>query len=302
MLVKTTEGTPQGAVVTPLLANIYLHHVYDLWVQRWRKRPWATGYMIVVRCADDTVVGFQNSGDAKRFHDDLEERLKEFALDLHPEKTRFVAFGRFVRRPGTFDFLGFTHIIGKRRNSKGFQLWRKTSCKRNWAFISRIAEELRRHRHAPIDERGRWLPSVLKGHYAYFAVPTNIAAVRAVRHHVKIRWYKTLRCRSQRHRTRWARTNVIVARNLPPSSLSAKHPASVARLSLPRQSPETGAGCLNWARPDLRGGRPATVVPTAIAIRAGQGALQRLDKSRPTPLFPVGFPALTWSILPPGRL
>lgn len=154
---------------------------------------------------DDTVVGFQNSGDAKRFHDDLKERLKQFALDLHPEKTRLVAFGRFVRCPGTFDFLGFTHISGKKRNGKGFQLWRKTSCKRKWAFIRRIAEELRQHKHVPIDEQGRWLASVLKGHYAYFAVPTNIAAVRAVRHHIKIRWYLTLLRRSQRHRLKCAR-------------------------------------------------------------------------------------------------
>ena len=218
VLVKMTEGTPQGAVISPLLANIYLHYVYDLWVQRWRKRH-ATGDMIVVRYADDTVVGFQNSGDAKQFHDDLKERLKQFALDLHPEKTRLVAFGRFVRRPGTFDFLGFTHISGKKRNGKGFQLWRKTSCKRKWAFISRIAEELRRHRHAPIDEQGRWLASVLKGHYAYFAVPTNIAAVRAVRHHIKIRWYLTLRRRSQRRRLKWGRMNVVVARNLPMPSI-----------------------------------------------------------------------------------
>ena len=220
--VKATEGTPQGAVISPLLANIYLHYVYDLWVQRWRKRH-ATGDMIVVRYADDTIVGFQNSDDAKRFQRDLKERLKQFALDLHPEKTRLIAFGRFAaqgrQRPGTFDFLGFTHICGQKRNGKGFQLWRKTSCKRKWAFISRVAEELRWHRHAPIDEQGRWLAAVLKGHYAYFAVPTNIAAVRAVRHHIKIRWYKTLRRRSQRHRPRWARMNVIVARHLPTPSV-----------------------------------------------------------------------------------
>lgn len=218
VLIKTTEGTPQGAVISPLLANIYLHYVYDLWVQRWRLRH-ATGDMIVVRYADDTIVGFQTSDDAKRFQDDLRARLSAFGLDLHPAKTRLVAFGRFVAedhgRPGTFDFLGFTHVCGKKRNGRGFQLWRKTSCKRKWAFIGRVAEELRRHRHAAIDEQGRWLASVLKGHYAYFAVPTNIAAVRAVRHHIKIRWYQTLRRRSQRRRLKWARMNVVVARHLP---------------------------------------------------------------------------------------
>jgi RNA-directed DNA polymerase len=221
--VETTEGTPQGAVISPLLANIYLHYVYDLWVLQWRKRH-ANGDMIVVRYADDTIVGFQASGDAERFLADLTERLARFALGLNPEKTRLIAFGRFVAegrkargepRPETFDFLGFTHICSRKRGGKGFQLRRKTACKSKWGAVRRAAEELRRRRHAPIDEQGRWLASVLKGHYGYFAVPTNIAAVRAVRHHLKIRWYESLRRRSQRRRLKWPRMNEIVAKHLP---------------------------------------------------------------------------------------
>lgn len=226
--VETEEGTPQGAVISPLLANIYLHYVYDLWVQAWRRRH-ATGDIIVVRYADDTIVGFQRRADATRFLDELKERLTEFALDLHPDKTRLIAFGRFIAeqrqargegRPETFDFLGFTHICGVKqsRAEKGrssFQLLRKTRRKRKWATIRTIKMELSRIRHEPIDEQGRRLASMLQGHYAYFAVPTNIDAVRAVRHHAKVRWYLSLRRRSQRRRLTWRRMNVIAEKFLP---------------------------------------------------------------------------------------
>jgi RNA-directed DNA polymerase len=206
--IETEEGTPQGAVISPLLANIYLHYVYDLWVHAWRKRH-ATGDGIVVRYADDTITGFQHRTDAERFLDDLKERLATFGLSLHPDKTRLIEFGRFVARdrerrgegrPETFDFLGFTHICGSTRDGKRFQLKRKTKRKRKWATIRMIMEELRRIRHTPIDEQGRWLATVLNGHYAYFSVPTNIAAVRALRHLVKVRWFLSLRRRSQKHR------------------------------------------------------------------------------------------------------
>ena len=149
---------------------------------------------------------FQHKDDAERFLADLKDRAAKFALELHPAKTRLIAFGRFVAeqrrargegRPETFDFLGFTHICGTKRNGRGFQLRRKTKLKRRWATVQRIGEEQRRMRHEPIDEQGRRLARMLEGHYAYFAVPTNIAAVRAVRHHVKIRWYLSLRRRSQ---------------------------------------------------------------------------------------------------------
>jgi RNA-directed DNA polymerase len=221
--IDTLQGTPQGAVISPLLANIYLHYVYDLWVQSWRKRH-ASADMIVVRYADDTIVGFQYVSDANAFLNELRERLAKFGLSLHPEKTRLIAFGRFVARrraaqglskPETFDFLGFTHICGKKRGGKGFQLWRKTKRKRKTETVKRIATELRHMRSSPIDEQGRWLAQVLRGHYAYFAVPTNLQAVRAVRHLVKIRWYLSLLRRSQRRRLTWRRMNVIIEKYLP---------------------------------------------------------------------------------------
>ena len=225
--VETKEGTPQGAVISPLLANVYLHYVYDVWVEAWRRRH-ATGAMIVVRYADDTVVGFEHHGDAVAFLRDLKARLAKFALSLNEEKSRLIAFGRFsawnrrVRgegRPETFDFLGFTHICGSKKNGKGFQLIRKTKRKRKWAFVTRTAEELRRIRHSSIDEQGQWLASALRGYYNYFAVPTNLESVRAVRHLVKVRWYLSLLRRSQRNRLSWRRMNVIVERWLPMPSV-----------------------------------------------------------------------------------
>jgi RNA-directed DNA polymerase len=244
--VMTEEGTPQGAVISPLLANIYLHYVYDLWVQTWRAR-YATGDMIVVRYADDTIVGFQHQGDAERFIDDLRERLAKFVLELHPDKTRLIAFGRFVverrraggeGRPETFDFLGFTHICGTKRSGYGFQLRRKTKLKSRWATVKRINEELRRMRHKPVDEQGRYLAGVLEGHYAYFAVPTNIAAVRAVRHHAKVRWYLSLRRRSQRRRLTWRRMNVVVDKHLPPPRVRHPWPEQRFLVRHRRQEPD----------------------------------------------------------------
>ena len=219
----TVEGTPQGAVISPFLANVYLHYVYDLWVNAWRQRH-ARGHMVVVRYADDTVVGFQHRPEAEAFLSDLKERLAKFALELHSEKTRLIEFGRFAAerragrgegKPETFDFLGFTHICGSKRDGKGFQLTRKTKRQRRWDTIRRIAAELRQRRHEPISVQGRWLASVLRGHYAYFSVPTNLAAVRTLRHHVKVRWYLSLSRRSQRTRLHWRRMNVVVQKYLP---------------------------------------------------------------------------------------
>lgn len=244
--VEVEEGTPQGAVISPLLANIYLHYVYDLWVQAWRRRH-ATGDMIVVRYADDTIVGFQHQCDAEAFLVDLKERLTKFALELHPDKTRLIAFGRFVAdarrasglgRPETFDFLGFTHICGKKRNGRGFQLWRKTKRKRKWATIQRINEELRRMRHDPIDEQGQKLARMLDGHYAYFSVPTNIDSLYTIRHHVKVRWYLNLRRRSQRRRLTWRRMNIIVARHLPQPTVLHPWPEQRFLVKHRRQEPD----------------------------------------------------------------
>ena len=244
--VETEAGTPQGAVISPLLANVYLHYAYDLWVQAWRERH-ATGDMIVIRYADDTIVGFQRQGDAERFLANLKERLAKFTLELHPDKTRLIAFGRFVaeqrrargeRRPETFDFLGFTHICAAKRNGRGFQLRRKTKLKRRWATVRRIGEELRGMRHQPIDDQGRRLASMLMGHYAYFAVPTNIEAVRAIRHHVKVRWYLSLRRRSQRRRLTWRRMNVIVEKHLPHPRVLHPWPEQRFLVKYRRQEPD----------------------------------------------------------------
>jgi len=222
-LIETTEGTPQGSVASPLLANVYLHYVYDLWVEQWRTRH-AKGDMIVVRYADDTIVGFQHRQDAERFLIDLKERLAKFALSLHPEKTRLLEFGRYAAgrraergqgKPETFDFLGFTHYCSTRRDGAGFQLGRKTQRKRLKAKLREIRETLRRHRHTPIDEQGRWLGAMMKGHFAYFAVPTNTHLLSAFRYHISIIWFRSLRRRSQRHRLTWERMVRLIKLFLP---------------------------------------------------------------------------------------
>ena len=219
---ETMEGTPQGAVISPLLANIYLHHVYDQWVEQWRRR--ANGDVIVVRYADDTIVGFQHQRDAERFLTELRARLAQFGLSLHPEKTRLIEFGKFAAdrrrrrglgKPETFDFLGFSHICATKVDGSGFQLWRKTIRKRLKAKVRAVKEELRRHVHASIDEQGRWLGSVMRGYFAYHAVPTNLRTIAAFRHHIIVRGLRVLRRRSQRHRMTWARMQRIVDRYLP---------------------------------------------------------------------------------------
>jgi RNA-directed DNA polymerase len=239
---ETQEGTPQGAVISPLLANIFLHYIYDLWTQAWRKRH-ATGDMIVVRYADDSVVGFQNRREATQFLSDLKVRLAKFGLELHGEKTRMIHFGRFVAerrslrgegKPETFDFLGFTHICGTKQDGAGFQLIRKTKRKRKWAFLSAIKAELLRRRHTPINQQGIWLGTFLRGHYAYFSVPTNLQSVQAVRHHVKVRWYLSLLRRGQKRRLTWRRMNVVAAKYLPMPTVLHPWPDSRFRDTHPR--------------------------------------------------------------------
>jgi group II intron reverse transcriptase/maturase len=232
----TEEGSPQGASISPLLANLYLHHVFDLWADWWRKRR-AHGDVIIVRFADDFIVGFEHERDARRFLVELGERFAKFGLELHPDKTRLIEFGRFAvqnraargeGKPETFNFLGFTHVCGKTRNGR-FWLRRITISKRMRAKLSEVKDQLKRRRHQPIPVQGRWLASVVRGHLAYYAVPGNIEAVRDFRKQVTRHWFKALRRRSQRKRLNWARMNRIVDRWL----LQARvmHPFPATRLA-----------------------------------------------------------------------
>jgi len=228
---NTEVGTPQGAVASPLLANIYLHYVYDLWVQAWREKE-ATGEVIVVRYADDTVVGFQYKADADRFLEDLRERLQKFGLELNSDKTRRIEFGRFAvqnrkkrgeAKPETFDFLGFTHICGKDRRGR-FALRRRTIAKRMRAKLLEIKQELRRRMHDPIEQTGKWLQSVAQGYFHYHAVPGNLLRLKVFRERVTRLWRGALRRRSQRHRPSWARTLRQVNRWLPVARVLHPYP------------------------------------------------------------------------------
>ena len=226
---QTPEGAPQGASASPLMANVYLHYVFDLWAEWWRKR-YAHGDMIIVRFADDFIAGFEHQADAQRFLADLRERFAKFGLDLHEGKTRLIEFGRHAARrrkarglgkPETFDFLGFTHICGKTRDGR-FGLRRFTISKRMRAKLHEVKGELMRRRHLPVPEQGRWLASVVRGHCAYYAVPGNSKAVRAFRDQATRHWLRALRRRSQRTRLNWERMGRLAQRWLPPARI--KHP------------------------------------------------------------------------------
>ena len=216
------RGTGQGSVISPLLGNIYLHYVLDLWAARWRRRE-AQGDMIIVRYADDLVAGFEHEDDARRFLDAMRKRFDAFALSLHPEKTRLIEFGRHAAarrarsglgRPETFSFLGFTYICGRSRRGN-FQLQRKTRRDRQRAKLQDIKEELRRRRHQPIPIQGSWLKQVVTGHFAYYAVPTNARALSAFRHYVTDLWRRALRRRSQKDGFTWDRMTKLAAGWLP---------------------------------------------------------------------------------------
>jgi RNA-directed DNA polymerase len=224
-------GTPQGASASPLLANVYLHYVLDLWVEWWRRHR-ARGDVIIVRFADDFICGFQHQWDAQRFQADLRRRLARFGLELHPDKTRLIEFGRFAAanraarglgKPETFSFLGFTHVCGRTR-SGWFQVKRVTIAKRLRAALQRVKDQLRSRMHLTIPEQGRWLASVVRGHMAYYAVPGNVQAVAAFRDQVTWHWYKTLRRRSQRTTVNWARMSRIEARWLPRARVMHPYP------------------------------------------------------------------------------
>ena len=209
-------------VTSPLLGNVYLHYVLDLWALRWRQRD-ATGDVIIVRYADDVIVGFEHEDDARRFLDAMRARLEEFALSLHPDKTRLIEFGRLAAinrkkrglgKPETFAFLGFTFICGKSRRGQ-FQLQRKTRGDRMRAKLQDIKVELRRRMHWPISEQGKWLKQIVGGHFAYFAVPTNIRALTAFRYQVIGLCRRWLRRRSQKDNATWARIAKLAYDYLP---------------------------------------------------------------------------------------
>ena len=210
VVTNSEKGTPQGSVASPLLANVYLHYAFDLWAKRWRRRE-ATGDMIIVRYADDIVVGFEHESDARRFWDAMRERLQEFSLSLHPEKTRLIEFGRFAAanrrlcglgKPDSFKFLGFTFICGKSLRGN-FLLKRRSRRDRMKAKIKEVAGELRRRMHQSIPEQGTWLKQVITGYFAYHAVPTNWAALGAFRDEITKRWQWTLQRRSQKGSRTW---------------------------------------------------------------------------------------------------
>lgn len=220
---KTTVGTPQGAVISPLLANIYLHYVFDLWVKWWRGQH-ASGDVIVVRYADDTAVGFQHRTEAEAFLHDLHERLAKFGLKLHPEKTRLIEFGRFAQSkrlkrgegpPETFNFLGFLHRCGTRRSDGNFTIYRETMSKRLTAKVKEIRQELKARRHEPIPQIGKWLRAVVAGYFNYHAVPGNTDALWLFRYLIGRDWKRALSRRSQRARVLWSRMSRLIDTWLP---------------------------------------------------------------------------------------
>ena len=234
---RQEEGTPQGGSISPLLANIYLHHVFDLWADRWR-RARATGDVVIVRYADDFVVGFQHESDAVRFLGELRERFRTFNLELHAEKTRVIEFGRFAAerrarrglgKPETFNFLGFTHICDQRRTDGRFIVLRQTIAQRMHAKLRDLKQALRRRMHRPIGEVGRWLAQVVSGHYRYYGVPRNYPALDRFRDRVRRLWQRVMNLRGQKGRIGEKTMSQIADRWLPKPRIC--HPYPEARLA-----------------------------------------------------------------------
>ena len=234
---RSEEGTIQGGSISPLLANVYLHYVFDLWVSRWRKTR-AKGDLIVVRFADDFIVGFEHRNEAEQFLAELKERFQKFALELHPEKTRLIEFGRQAAarhdgggegRPGTFDFLGFTHICGRTRKG-GFAVVRHTMRRRMAGKLKEVYAELRRRHNATIPDTGAYLRSVVRGHTKYYGVPLNFHAIDSFRWKVGLLWRKALGRRSQRAHVSWERMQRLIERWLPPARIC--HPLPLVRLGV----------------------------------------------------------------------
>jgi RNA-directed DNA polymerase len=229
---RMEEGTPQGDSASPLLANMYLHYVFDLWVHAWRQKR-AHGDVIVVRYADDIVLGFQVKSDAERFWVELTERFRKFHLELHPEKTRLLEFGPFAAdnrrrrrlgKPETFNFLGFTHICATKRSNGRFTVLRQTIRKRLQAKLREVNAELRRRMHDPIPVVGAWLRAVVGGHIRYYGVPMNTPALYVFRSQVGWHWQRALSRRSQNGHVSWGRMQRLIDRWLPPARVCHLYP------------------------------------------------------------------------------
>jgi RNA-directed DNA polymerase len=236
--IRMEEGTPQGGSASPFLANVYLHYVFDLWVQAWRQKR-AHGDVIVVRFADDIVVGFRDKADADQFRTELMERMKKFHLELHPEKTRLLEFGPYAidqrqwrgeGKPETFNFLGFTHICVKKRSNGRFTVLRQTIRKRLQTKLNEVKAELQRRMHEPIPEQGKWLQAVVRGHIRYYGVPMNQPALALFRFRVGWLWQRSLSRRSQNGRVLWDRMRRLVARWLPLPTVC--HPYPLRRMGV----------------------------------------------------------------------
>ena len=236
--IRVEEGTPQGGSASPLLANVYLHYVFDLWAQAWRRKQ-AHGDMIVVRFADDIVAGFQSKADAEQFQAELSERMRRFNLELHPQKTRLLEFGPFAidnrrrrreGKPETFDFLGFTHICIKKRSNGRYTVMRQTIRKRLQAKLNAVKTALTQRMHLPIPEQGKWLAAVVRGHIRYYGVPMNTPALALFRYQVGRLWHRTLRRRSQNARVPWDRMRRLIVRWLPMPVIC--HPYPLRRMGV----------------------------------------------------------------------
>ncbi|MBP6952020.1 MAG: hypothetical protein KBD36_02660 [Alphaproteobacteria bacterium] len=233
------EGTIQGGVISPLLSNIFLHYAFDLWIQQWRTKR-KGGDIIVTRWADDFVVGFQNLGVAKQFLTELQARFKKFSLMLHPEKTRLIEFGPFainnrskrgLGRPESFNFLGFTHIVGKKASNGMFAVIRRSNKKRLRAKLQEVKVELRKRMHDPIPKVGKWLRSVVGGYNRYFGVPTNQNSLYLFRFQIGRYWHHALKRRGQKKSTlTWERMVRLIDRWLPKPEIH--HPYPLRRMGV----------------------------------------------------------------------
>jgi group II intron reverse transcriptase/maturase len=231
---ETTVGTPQGAVASPLLANVYLHYVFDLWAQQWRKRP-GVGEVIILRYADDFVIGFQNRSEAEEFLKDLQERLKQFGLSLHPDKTRLIEFGRLAAnnrkgrgagKPETFNFLGFTHICGQTRTKGKFTVLRQTIAKRMAAKLKLIRDKLWERRHEPVQKLGEWLGGVVRGWLNYHAVPGNTFRIKLFRDAVVRNCFRALKRRGQKSKLTWEQFGALVLNWIPHARIQHPYPSA----------------------------------------------------------------------------